>query len=225
MRFVRHMRLMRCQTVAAALLLVTCCAGSANATVIISNLNGNDQNASTLVGNLLRSKALGFTLPAAGQYQLDSVVLRLDVGDATRTIAAGIYGSAAGVPSGSALVTFTIPVFTTGIQNYTLLPDATFLLQPLTTYFLVAYGTSPGSSSSYIDWLGNFSPVTPTGLATFAGAFADNSGAVTVPPTVASSVINSFAINATDASVPEPSTLSMMALFALSAGAVRRRRP
>src|SRR4051812_43305275 len=111
MRLGRGLRSVPWQAIVTAALVATCGAGSAGAQQIISNLDGDDGDYTTLVGNLDRSKALGFTMPATDPYRLDSAVLRLDVGDTTRTIAAELYGSTAGVPSGSALVTFNIPVF------------------------------------------------------------------------------------------------------------------
>ncbi len=218
---------MACQALAATLLAATFGWGSASAEVVISNLDGNDQSASTLVGNLKRSKAIGFTMAGADAYLLGSVVLRLAVSDTTETIGAALFGESAGAPTGTALVNFTIPAFSVGTQNYTLLPDADFVLQPLTTYFLVAYGTSQGSSTSYIDWLAGFPAVVPTGLATYAGAFADNTGAAAVPPSQASSTINSFAVNATAVNtnaVPEPGSLSLLVLAAFAAGAAQFRR-
>jgi len=219
----RYLRFVSGPAVAAGLLIGTFCTTSAHAAVLISNLNGNDSGGTTLVGSLDRSKAVGFTLPGGNGYQFDNAVVRLDIGNVTRTLGAGIYGSTAGTPSGSALTTLTIPAFTaTGIQNYTLSPGTPLVLQPLTTYFLVVYGTSPGSSTSYIDWMANSPSAAPTGVATFAGAYGDNSGAVTVPPTTASSTANSFAINAT--AVPEPGTVSLLLLSVLGAGVMRWRR-
>ncbi len=198
-------------------------AAPSRAGTIISNLPGNDVTLSDLVvPNFLRSKAVGFTMPSGVSYSLDSVVMRLFSTDPSNQIGVVLEGSSGGLPTGVVLDTFAVPTLTDYVQPVTLTPISPYLLEPSTTYFIVAYGIS---GSGDVAWLGNSPPIIPTGVATFAGYYADNSGAASLAPTGSATVLNSFAVNAS--AVPEPASLTMGAIavvIGLGFGSRPRRR-
>ena len=157
-------------------------------------------------------------------YELDSVTMGLLVNAAGRNFDLQLF-SGSPDPSGSALVSFTVPVLnTTGSALYTFTPDAPFTLQANTTYWLVAYSLQTGSPNQ-ISWLQSNPGVAPTGVATYAGD-RFNSPAV-VPPTGPSDVPIIFAGEGTaaDTAVPEPGTaLTGLAALAGILGMTRARR-
>jgi hypothetical protein len=159
----------------------------ARADELISNLDGNDASQSAGL-NDLRNKGMGFTMPAT-EYTLESATLRLATFGPNTNPIVEIWDDVGGNP-GTPLVTLINPVFaSSGIANYDFIPPGTFTLEANTTYWLVAYG--PVGADAY-DWKASSPAVTPTGIATHAGAKFDTNGA---PPTTNSSIICSYAVN------------------------------
>jgi len=162
---------------------------SAQATELISNLDGNDGSQSAALSEL-RNKGMGFTMPGE-QYRLDSATLRLATSGPNTVPIVEIWNDVGGVP-GAPLVTLINPTFAaSGIANYDFIPPGNFDLSPNTTYWLVAYGQA---GADPYDWKASSPSVTPTGLATHAGAKFDTNGA---PPTTNSSILCSYAVNGT----------------------------
>jgi hypothetical protein len=177
-------------------------AGSALALTIISTLPGNDGTETASVGGL-RTKSLGFTLPGGQNYSLDDIILRLDVQNiAVDGIALQLFGDVGGAPGGTALLDFLTPTFTsTGIADYSFLPNSPFTLQASTTYWIAARGPS----GSTIDWNASIPSATPTGIASTAGAYFSSDG--TYPALGPSSILNSYQVDGTPVGTPVPGPL------------------
>jgi len=159
------------------------------ATELISNLPGNDASQSAALSDL-RNKGMGFTMPAE-QYNLDAATLRLETFGANTVPIVEIWSDVAGNP-GAPLVTLINPVLaSSGIASYDFIPPGTFVLEASTTYWVVAYGQA--GATAY-DWVASSPGVTPTGLATHAGAKFDTNGP---PPTTNSSILCSYAVSGT----------------------------
>lgn len=191
-----------------------------SAAVIIGNYpQANDNTFSTIAatsGNL--SKAAGFTLPSGTNYTLDSIILRLDVTNASSSVTFSLFGDVDGNPGGLPLLSFTTQTLTAGISDYTLLPSASFTLQTLNTYWIAATGISP--SIDGVTWLASNPGVTPNGIATSAGFRSDSSG--TYPPARSSTIQNTYQVSGTI--VPEPSSVALALLTSTGMLTFRRYR-
>jgi len=200
----------------AASLLALVCPGVASAGIIITNYPpANDNIGSTIAASPGGfSKAAGFTLPAGQPFSLDSVTLRLDRNDADATMQLDLFGDSGGNPVGPPLVSFVIPPFPVGVSDVTFFPATPFTLQPSTTYWLAATGSSPTQNG--IEWLASDPGITPTGIATSAGYRFNNTGVY--PPTGVSMRLNTFQVNGTPAGavIPEPSTLVLLGMGSVS---------
>lgn len=171
--------------------------------VIISSLNGNDltQSADLRFG---RNKGMGFTTPSGIPLAIDGVTLRLQTFGAAVSPVVQLWSNTAANLPGAPLFQFLNPTFAlTGIQNYDFAAPTPFVLQPDTSYWVVASSTTGGR----FDWKGSTPGVLPTGLAKHLGSFFDSNGP---PPTTTSGILNSYAVRAT--AVPEPATLTVFAL-------------
>jgi hypothetical protein len=191
------------------LLVVLVCGvvtSSARATELISNLPGNDGTQAADLDEL-RNKGMGFTTPGE-QYRLTSATLRLETFGANVAPIVEIWDDVGGNP-GTSLVTLLNPTFAaSGIANYEFVPPGTFMLLPNTTYWIVAYGQA---GADRYDWKASSPAVTPTGLATHAGARFDSNGP---PPTTVSSILCSYAVNVEGAvSVDRESWTSIKAKY------------
>ncbi len=165
---------------------------SAQAEILIGNLVGsNDNLATTAIG--LHTKVAGFTLPDTA-YEIDSVTLRLDIGNVDTVLRLQIFDDNGGSP-GTSIQNFDSPtVSATGTDSFVFTPTSTVTLQANETYWVV-----PGlSSGSIYSWSASDPGITPTGIATNAGYLYNGDS---------SSTLNTYQIDATIASaVPEPST-------------------
>ena len=182
------------------------------ADTIISNFpQANDDSGSTLSNaNGVASKAAGFTMPNNGlAYTLDSVTLRLKNGDPNADLLVELFGDGGTGPVGPSLVTFTNPVIPVGTGDFMFVPDASFTLQPLTTYWITATGES-ATPAPGINWEASLPGITPTGLASSAGYRFSSIGSGVVPPTGRSTVSNTYQVDATPVRIP--STLLLFGL-------------
>jgi hypothetical protein len=167
-------------------------AGPAAADLIIGNLPGNDGTQSASLGGT-RLKAMGFTMPRGEDFQLDDVILRLNIGGGTDVVpSVVIHEDAAGVP-GNPLVTLDNPPITAiGINNYTFIPPGRFTLEQDTTYWLVV---NKASGANSMGWMASSPAQTPTGAATHAGS-------LWTPSWSSSAIINSYEVNGTRVGAP-----------------------
>src|SRR5258708_22452794 len=141
--------------------------------------------------------------------------MNLTVNNAGRNFNLELYAGSPD-PAGVALVTFTVPTLNTlGRADYTFLPGSSFVLLPSTTYWLVAYSLTTGTSNQ-ITWDATNPGVTATGIATYAGG-RFNTPAV-IPPTSSLTLLSTFEIDATLTGVPEPGAAGLLAVGFLVTG-------
>ncbi len=173
-------------------LAVACCAGTAQADLIIGNMPGNDGTMSAqLQGG--RIKGMAFTMPAGGgDYTLDNVILRLNITSLGVTPLVRIFDDVSGFPTNSLITLDNPPITTTGNQSLTFTAPSAFILADGVKYWIVVYNV--GATS--MDWRASSPSQIPTGLAMHSGSlFSTNTGPN--PPTGASSIINSYEVNGT----------------------------
>src|SRR5258706_557216 len=108
--------------------------------VIISNL-GSVGNPTTIDAGF--EVAAGFAMPAGTSYNLTSATISLQtIGNRSiigNNISIRLFGSSGGNPVGPALIEFTHPAdfANTALVNRSVTPLTSFVLLPLTTYWLV----------------------------------------------------------------------------------------
>jgi hypothetical protein len=159
------------------------------AEVIISNHPGNDGTQTAGINESTRTKGMGFAMPGGSDLGLDAITLRLDINSADVTPLVEIYSDGGGVP-GTLLTTLVNPAsFDLGINDYAFTPDGSFTLVGGETYWIVA-----SSTLGTYDWKASSPSVTPTGLATHAGA---TFGAY--PPAASSSILTTYFVEASTA--------------------------
>jgi uncharacterized protein (TIGR03382 family) len=192
-----------------AALMLAVAAGQATADILISNHPGNDGTQTAGINDGSRTKGMGFEMPGGDGYYLDDVLLRLNIGDTAVQPRIEIFSDVGGGP-GASLTTLVNPSFSAGIGDYTFTPSGDFVLEALTTYWIVA-----SSDSLTYDWMASSPSVTPTGEATHTRA---TFGAY--PPQNTSSILVTYLINATP--VPAPGAAALLSMGGLLA--LRRRR-
>jgi hypothetical protein len=221
---------MRANTVrlfASALFLAIAGAGlsPAGAAVIITNYPPPNDNVSTNIDDGL-AVAAGFTLPGGAAYSLTSATVRISADDTVTAFSAQLFGDGGAGPVAPALVTFTAPIIAAGPADYVLTPNAPFVLQPATTYWLVVRGEVP-SGTFDLAWRASNPGVVPTGIATSAGYRQDNGDPPTLP-TAGPDLQPTFQVDGEPVAPPIP-TLAHWGLLALAgllaaAGALALRR-
>jgi hypothetical protein len=158
-------------------------------TVLISNLPGNDGTQSFNV-NDLRTKAMGFTMPAGQDYTLDYATLRLETTGAGSIAIVELWTDSGG-QLGTLIETLTSPTLAaSGIAEY----DFTSSGSTLTggnSYWILAYG--PAGTPGY-NWKASSPAQIPTGIATHLGSLFGTTGP---PPTGTSSIIVSYSVTGT----------------------------
>ncbi len=154
---------------------------------LISNLPGNDDNATVTLGNG-RIKGMGFTMPADENYLLEGVKLRLNVFGSDVTPQVRLFDDDGGVP-GNELLTFSNPSLGTGIATHTFATNVPFVLEGGETYWVVAY---KADGSDRMDWMASDPASTPVGEATDAGSVWSGTAGPGAP-TGSSAIFNSYA--------------------------------
>lgn len=203
--------------VAFALSAVVVSAAHANlsATILGNYPQTNDNTQSAGLTNL-RLKAISFTMPAAGDYFLTGIRLRLGNYDPSETVDLQIrdHSGSNTAPGANVLMTFTgAPGQGAAIQDYAFTPNGVLTLEAGMSYWLFV----GGSAGQSYDWKASSPGIVPTGLATYgANLFTTNGGTSWTN----SSIINTFVIDGK--LVPAPGLAAFgMGLAALCA---RRRR-
>ncbi len=194
------------------------CISASHGATIISNLDTSNGNSSTNNLSSIRSKGMGFAMPAGVDYSLDDVTLRLRFVTSTSNPVVQLWSNSATNQPLSPMITLNNPAFvsTAGLPaNYDFTPPTPFTLHASTKYWLVVYR---GETGFTFNWDANDPPIVPSGIATHFGARFDGNGP---PPTVNSTILNSYAIDATP--IPEPSTISIAAILATAALRLVRR--
>jgi hypothetical protein len=197
---------------------------------IISNLAQPPNGLNSISGGTV--VAVGFTMNAGPAFNLTDAMFTLFNGvngpNGTpvpgSVLNVGLFADSGGVPTGSALVTLTVPgTIGTGGGTYTATPNSAFQLLPSTSYWLIL--NDPNSNDTLAWGATNFAA---TGsLATDKGIAG---GTMTSPTQVLGFTAQAghlfYEIDATVAvttAAPEPGTLLLMA-GALAAVVSRRRR-
>ncbi len=185
--------------------------GSASAATLIGNYPQTNDNSILVLSPSQTVASLGFTLPTSTNYNLDSVVLRLNV-SSDDTPLLQIYADSAKTstnPNGATLqsVTFTKTPFSINpIDNFTFTPTNTFTFLADTRYWL---GLS--STAGIFTGRSSLPAITPTGIpgVIFNGSQLSFDGGSSYPFPNNPNFINTFQINATAVAtaVPEPTSL------------------
>lgn len=158
-------------------------------TTLISNLAGAENSDISLDSG--RVAAVGFTMPDSS-YRLTVLRLKLRMGAGeSDSIVVRLFRNSGGNP-GSPIFTFNGPILP--VENNqpnvtTFTPPSLYTLQADSTYWIVAYNAGSGS----VGWTTGSPSLTPTGLATFAGARVDSIQAPT-PPTSDTNAIGQFSV-------------------------------
>lgn len=175
--------------VAVAVLVMSMAAPVAAQTVLISNLPGNDGTQSAGLDDL-RTKAMGFTMPAGQDYTLQYVTLRLETAAAGATPIVELWTNSGG-QLGALIETLTSPpLAASGIAEYDF-TSAGSILTGGESYWILAYG--PAGVTDY-DWKASSPAELPTGIASHLGALFGTAGP---PPTGTSSIICSYSVTGT----------------------------
>lgn len=198
--------------VSAALIALIAGSAETQATVLISNMPGNDGTQSfNLSGG--RIKAMGFTMPNFSAPLVDAT-LRLNIVTLGADPVIRIFDDVGGLPTNELLLLDNPSITSTGIQNLTFTPPAAFTLDANATYWLVAWDASGASN---MHWMANSPGITPTGLATHAGSLF-STGTGPNPPTGTSSILNSYEVT-----IPAPGSFALLGLAGLTLAHRRRR--
>lgn len=170
-------------------------------------------------------------MPGAGSYSLDSAKIRLGgISPANPPVSFGLYADSSGAPTGAApLVTFPTPSLPAGDpgNDYTLTPATSFTLQPSTTYWFVADGTSADTAGTgyWLTWTGSSKIISSNGLASYGGYYASfskwDSSFDFDPGTTFDITVSGTSQNG--GATPEPATMTLAGL-ALGAMILRLRR-
>ena len=106
-------------------------------------------------------------------YDLASVTLRLmEQAGSSSTLSVELFGGTSSDPSGPALVDFNSPPIPSLAGNVTFTPTTSLVLQAGASYWLEVSGQS--DTLNGIVWYASNPGVTPTGVATSAGALFTN---------------------------------------------------
>jgi hypothetical protein len=158
-------------------------------TTLISNLSGAENAEISLDSG--RVAAVGFTMPDTS-YKLTTARLKLRMGAGeSDSIVVRLFRNAGGNPS-TPILTFHqpfLPVENNQPQVTTFTPQAIYTLQADSTYWIVVYNAGSGS----VGWTTGSPSLTPTGIATFAGARVDSLTAPS-PPTSNTNAIGQFSV-------------------------------
>ncbi|HYJ34332.1 MAG TPA: choice-of-anchor R domain-containing protein [Candidatus Binatia bacterium] len=158
-------------------------------TTLISNLSGAENAEISLDSG--RVAAVGFTMPDTS-YALTAARLKLRVGAGeSDSIVVRLFRNSGGNPS-SPILTFNKPLLlpennTPTVSTFT--TPVLYTLQADSTYWIVVYNAGSGS----VGWTTGSPSLTPTGLATFAGARLDSLIAP-APPTSNTNAIGQFSV-------------------------------
>lgn len=191
--------------------VVVTLAASAEASVVLTNMPGNDGTQSQSLSPL-RQKAVSFQVDASSSYVVQSALLRLNVLDTAMSPVLTLHLDSGSNTPGALAGTFTNPSsYTLGFGSYQFQSSAVVL--PSTKYWLKLSGTIEEWD---FDWAANSPGITPTGSWTYLSQLFSTTGGSSW---AASGVLNSFELKATP--VPEPATLAAIGLGV--AGLLRRR--
>lgn len=158
-------------------------------TTLISNLSGAENAEISLDSG--RVAAVGFTMPDTS-YTLTASRLKLRVGvGESDSVVVRLFRNSGGNP-GAPILTFNRPLLfpennTPTVSTFT--PQTLYTLQADSTYWIVVYNAGSGS----VGWTTGSPSLTPTGLATFAGARLDSLIAP-APPTSNTNAIGQFSV-------------------------------
>jgi V8-like Glu-specific endopeptidase len=157
---------------------------------VIGNLFGNDATQSFNLKDG-RIKAMGFRMPAAQDYILDSAVLRLEFEAFPSIPLVRIFSNVGNAP-GSLIATLTNPgILFSGTRNYQFTPSSPIALEGGSSYWLVAYSSGTGT----MNWMASDAAQTPTGVAIHNGSLFSASSGPTPPSSVnTSTTLNTYAI-------------------------------
>jgi hypothetical protein len=185
--------------VVASLVSILALSHPAKAITLFGNYSSTNDEASSLMNNNARSRAIGFTLPVGTDYTLNSILLRLEDYNTTAgdQVQLRIYRDSAKTstsPMGTTLesLTFNKPSSnsdTAGDFNFT--PTTAFIFLADTRYWLLM-NVPTGS----VRWTANDPSVTPTGISGmgYNGYMLTNNNGVSYAN---STSFNSFQIDAT----------------------------
>ncbi|HRQ64668.1 MAG TPA: choice-of-anchor R domain-containing protein [Xanthomonadaceae bacterium] len=149
-------------------------APDARATPILGNMPPDNDATQTAAINDQRQKAYRFTIGPDSLVAGD-LILRLRNYDAPGEAIAELRDANTDTAPGSTvLLTFVAPPpGGGGIDNYTFVPQDTFVLQASTTYWIVVLGVADGA----FDWMASNPGIAPAGLATYgSSSFTSNGG-------------------------------------------------
>ena len=212
--------------VVASLVSILALSHPAKAITLFGNYSSTNDGSSTTLNNPQVGKAIGFTLPVATNYTLDSISLRLSSYNTTAgdVVQLQIYRDAAKTsnnPLGTTLESLTFNNPSSGsdaIGNFSFTPTTNFTFLADTRYWLLM--TVPSGS---VGWRANNPQVLPTGITGMINnGYVAKSGTSYTPAPLFN--FNSFQINATAATPVPFETDAAPAGMAIVFGALMLRR-